>query len=122
MLELAASEPGQALALGVVAERQAVSRKYLQHLMSELRRAGLVRAVRGFRGGYMLAKPADAIRLGDILRALEGDLGLAECVRDAAACDRMLQCPTYGVWSEASRVLEDYFDSLTLADVLDGKR
>ena len=121
MLELAQGEQGQPIPLSLIAERQDISRKYLQQLMGSLRRAGLVRVVKGFRGGFMLSKSADKIRIGDILRALEGDLALVECVRFEDTCPRNEQCTTRGLWAKASEVIEGYFDSVTLADVNAGE-
>ena len=120
MLELSEGEPGQPIPLSLIADNQDISRKYLQQLMGSLRRAGLVRVVKGFRGGFMLARPADEIRIGDVLRALEGDLSLVECVRFTDICPRSDICSTRGLWTKATQVIEGYFDSVTLADVRDG--
>jgi len=120
MLELAASDTDAPVPLSLISERQEISRKYLQQLMSGLRRAGLVRVVKGFKGGFMLSRPAKEITVGDILRALEGDLGLVECVRYEDLCARRSDCLTHSIWATASKVLERYFDSITLAAVLAG--
>lgn len=117
MLELSISEPGKPIPLSHIAGNQDISRKYLQQLMAGLRRAGLVHVVKGFRGGFMIARPPDQIRVGDILRAIEGDLALVECVRHEHVCDRRDECMTRGLWAQASKVLGDYFDSITLADL-----
>ncbi len=117
MVELAAHDTGKPIPLSQIAENQDISRKYLQQLMAGLRRAGLVHVVKGFKGGFMIARPPDQIRVGDILRALEGDLALVECVRHDHICDRVEACRTRDLWSEATRVLENYFDSITLADL-----
>ncbi len=121
MIELAGGEPGQPIPLSQIAENQEISRKYLQQLMGSLRRAGLVRVVKGFRGGFMLAKPAEEILVGDVLRALEGDLSLVECVRFEDLCGRAGECPTRLLWTRATDVIEGYFDSVSLADVRAGK-
>ncbi len=121
MLELAEGTPGQPIPLKQIAENQDISHKYLQQLVGGLRRAGLVRVIKGFRGGFMLAKPSSEIRVGDVLRALEGDLSLVECVRFEDLCDRTDGCPTRQLWIKATDVIEDYFDSVSLADVLEGK-
>ncbi len=118
MLELAADDTGEPVPLSRVARNQDLSRKYLQQLMAELRRAGLVRVVKGFKGGFLLARAADEIRIGDIIRALEGDLGLVECVRHDDTCARSEECLTRDVWIGATNALERYFDGITLADVL----
>jgi len=121
MLELATSEPDTPIPLSHIAESQEISRKYLQQLMAGLRRAGLVRVTKGFKGGFMLTRRPDEIHIGEILRALEGDLSLVECVRYESLCPRNDVCPTRGLWTKATQVIEEYFDSVTLADVLAGE-
>jgi Rrf2 family protein len=121
MLELADADITKPTPLSTIAENQNISRKYLQQLMSGLRRAGLVRVVKGFRGGFMLAREPGEITVGEILRALEGDLSLVECVRYEHSCPRNEICPTRGLWTKASRVIEEYFDSITLEDVKAGE-
>ena len=117
LLELALDDTGEPIPLSRVAENQDLSRKYLQQLMADLRRAGLVRVVKGFRGGFMLAKPSDQIYIGEVLRALEGDLGLVECVKHDEMCPRKDECKTRDIWVGATRVLEQYFDDISLADI-----
>jgi Rrf2 family protein len=121
MLDLAAADPSTPLPLGRIAERQEISRKYLQQLMSELRRAGLVRVVKGVKGGFMMSRDPHEVTVGDILRALEGDLGVVECVRFQDLCPRKADCSTHDIWSEANRVLERYFDSISLGRILAGE-
>jgi len=121
MLELATADRETPMPLSQIAENQEISRKYLQQLMAGLRRAGLVRVVKGFKGGFMLAKEPTEIAIGEILRALEGDLSLVECVKHEHLCPRNDRCATRGLWTKASQVIESYFDGITLADVLNGE-
>ncbi len=121
MVELASSEPDTPIPLSQIAERQEISRKYLQQLMAGLRRAGLVRVVKGFKGGFMLARPPDQIQMSEIITALEGELNLVECVRYEDICDRHERCPSRGLWVKATEIIQQYFDSVTLADVRDGR-
>jgi Rrf2 family protein len=118
MIELAKDLTGEPVPLSRVAEHQDLSRKYLQQLMAELRRAGLVRVVKGFKGGFLLCRPAEEIKIGDIIRALEGDLGLVECVHHVEMCQRSTECLTRDLWVGATDALEQYFDSITLADII----
>ncbi|MDP7113349.1 MAG: Rrf2 family transcriptional regulator [Myxococcota bacterium] len=121
MLDLAAADPHTPLPLSRIAERQEISRKYLQQLMSELRRAGLVRVVKGVKGGFLLARGPDEVTVGDILRALEGDLSVVECVRYQDLCPRKSVCLTHDIWARASQVLERYFDAISLGKILAGE-
>ena len=91
LIELASSQQGQPVQVGAIAESQGISRKYLHNLMAVLKRAGLVRSLRGAKGGYVLARAADAIVLREVLEALEGGvsvLGDAKRVEDPADSGR----------------------------------
>ena len=105
-----------------VAARQGVSVKYLEKLVRELKQAGFVRSRRGPRGGHELDKPLAAISVGDIVRALEGDLSLVECGDEAGPCPRQAECLTRGVWMEAARAMHEKLDSITLADLVAGTK
>ena len=104
-----------------VAARQGVSVKYLEKLVRDLKSAGFVRSRRGPRGGHELDKPLESISVGDIVRALEGDLSLVECGDEQSACPRQADCLTRGVWMEAARAMHDKLDSITLADLVAGQ-
>ncbi|MFP5259676.1 MAG: RrF2 family transcriptional regulator [Acidobacteriota bacterium] len=103
-----------------IAARQGVSVKYLEKLVRELKDAGFVRSRRGPRGGHELDKPLEAISVGDIVRALEGDLSLVECCSNGGPCPRLAECLTRGVWMEAARAMHEKLDSITLADLVAG--
>ncbi|MFW5836969.1 MAG: RrF2 family transcriptional regulator [Desulfovibrionaceae bacterium] len=101
-----------------IAARQGLSVKYLEKLIRELKTAGCIKSRRGPKGGHMLAKPAEEITLGEIVRALEGDLHLIECGKDGVTCPRAEHCQTRTVWLEAGQALFDKLDSLSLADLM----
>lgn len=103
-----------------VAARQGVSVKYLEKLVRELKQAGFVRSRRGPRGGHELAKPLEAITVGAIVRALEGDFSLVECDGDGsgAGCPRVADCLTRSVWAEAAKAMHERLDAITLADLV----
>ncbi|KHK03641.1 Hmc operon transcriptional regulator Rrf2 [Desulfovibrio sp. TomC] len=104
-----------------IAARQGVSVKYLEKLVRELKDAGFVRSRRGPRGGHELDKPLAEISVGDIVRALEGDLSLVECNGEGGPCPRTAECLTRGVWMEAARAMHEKLDSITLADLIAGR-
>ena len=104
-----------------IAAAQGLSQSYLEQLLAPLRRAGLVRSVRGPEGGYHLASEPDAITVGDILRVLEGPLGPVECVdADAETCAREGACAARRVWIMVRDSVNEVVDSITLADLLSG--
>ena len=78
-IDLAVWGENEPISLTSIAERQDISVSYLEQLMAKLKKAGLVNSIRGVNGGYVIAKPAEEISVGDVLRALEGDLAPVEC-------------------------------------------
>ncbi|MBN1363117.1 MAG: Rrf2 family transcriptional regulator [Sedimentisphaerales bacterium] len=118
VIELAHHEEKRPLQLKVIAERQGISVKYLEQLMSLLRSAGFVRSIRGSKGGYVLARPADQINVYEIFRCLEGAVTTAECTDDAAYCERAADCAAREIWLRVEEAIHGVLGSLTLADVV----
>jgi Rrf2 family transcriptional regulator, cysteine metabolism repressor len=117
MVELAHAYPDGALSVKDVAARQRLSVKYLEQIMAPLKAAGIVKAVRGASGGYMLAQDPASVRLSDIYVALDGPPAIVDCVADAAICTRSAICPTRGVWCEMNAAVMKVLESTTLADL-----
>lgn len=117
VIELAQHEGNRPLQLKVIAERQEISVKYLEQLMSLLRSAGFVRSVRGSKGGYILARPADQIRLSEIFRCLEGPVTTTECTEDATYCARSADCIARDVWKKVEDAIQDVLDAIKLSDL-----
>jgi Rrf2 family protein len=122
MLDLARSYDRRATPLAQIAKSQKLSVKYLEQLIIPLKASGLIRSVRGARGGYRLAQSPDKITVGQVVEILEGDLSLVECVENPKACKLQADCLTRPVWRGMSRLLKDHLSSLTLQDVLQGKK
>lgn len=122
MIELAQNEASRPLQLKVIAERQDISVKYLEQLMAILRAAGLIRSVRGSKGGYVLSKAASQIRLSDILHCLEGPVRTVECVEDSQSCVRAAECAARQVWIKVQKAIDEVMQSITLQDVVDMAR
>jgi Rrf2 family protein len=118
MLELAMNSGKGPVPLRDLASRQEISAKYLEQLLIPLKGAGLVKSIRGARGGYMLAFEPGRISLYDIVRSLEGPLAPVECVEDATYCERVGGCTVHLVWGEMGKILVDYLTRLTLADLV----
>ena len=122
MVDLAEHREEGFIALKDIAERQGISKKYLEQIVSVFHRSNLLRANRGSMGGYMLAKPPSACTVGEILRLTEGSLDPVACVDEPAECERSADCPTIIVWKGLSKVVNDYLDSITLQDIIDKNR
>jgi Rrf2 family protein len=102
-----------------VAEEEGISIRYLEQIIIPLKINKLVKSIRGAGGGYTLARAPKDIRLCDILQALEGSCSLVECVEDETVCDRIANCGTHEIWKAATFLLKDYFDNISLQDVMD---
>lgn len=118
ILELAASQSTKPLRLKVIANRQNISIKYLEQLMAILKSAGFVRSVRGSKGGYILAKPANQIKLSDIFQALEGPVTPVECLESKNYCAKVADCVARQLWEEVQQAIMNVLQSLTLQDLV----
>lgn len=120
LTDLAAHQEDSFVSLKDVAERQNISKKYLEQIVPMLSSSGLVRTTRGNRGGYMLAKSAREITVGDVLRAAEGTLAPVSCLEHLPNdCQRADSCSTLFVWEGLYKAVTDYLDSITLQDIAD---
>lgn len=116
MLDLAVHWGPDTVPLSSIAERQNISINYLEQVFSILRKAGLVKSIKGAQGGYFLGKPASQITVGEILRTLEGDLQLAG-EEDAARGNNYEYCIRLNVWDRIEESIKEIVDSLTLEDL-----
>lgn len=123
MLDLALSSPDEYVTIRSVSERQEISYKYLEQIISVLTRGGLVKSVRGSQGGYRLARPPEEYTVGMILRQIEGNLVPVACMEDEPnQCPRSSKCITLGVWKQLSDAINNVLDSITLADLVNRAR
>ena len=118
MIDLAEQGRETYTPLKEVAERQRISKKYIEAIMASLSKAGLVDAVHGKGGGYRLNKPAEEYTVGEILRVTEGDLAPVACLEHGAApCDYAGECKTLPVWDKLNLMINGYLDGITLAEL-----
>ena len=115
-----ASFPDRKVALRKAAENESISLKYLEQLAHALVKADLLTSVRGHGGGYRLAREADTINAGDILRAVEGTTAPVACaaLEEEGECPREEICPTVTFWAGLDKAIEQYVDNVTLADLV----
>jgi Rrf2 family protein len=120
MLNLALHHNGgqKATILKNVSDEEEISIRYLEQIIIPLKINKLVKSIRGAGGGYILARDPADIRLSEILHALEGTCCLVECVEDDDYCERTPTCPTHDVWEEASTMLRNYFENISLEDLV----
>ena len=115
-----AGHTDEVVALSQIADRQGISMSYLEQLIAKLRKAKIVIGIRGAQGGYKLARPAEEISIGDILRALEGDLYPVDCFEldGVSECINPDTCVTKYVWKRISDSINDVVDGIMLSELV----
>jgi Rrf2 family protein len=108
---------GLPVLLSDIAKRQGISDKYLEQIASQLHRAGLVKTVRGRKGGYLLNRPESEIKLSEVIEVLEGPICVVDCVDEPDTCSRSTLCSTRDIWTLLSNKIEETLSSFTLADL-----
>lgn len=108
---------GRSVSIDKVSTDQKISKRYLEHIFTRLRRAGLVAGTRGSRGGYTLTRRPEKVTVSDIILAVEGPVGPVRCVDDPDSCERSSSCATHLLWKEAAQVLGKLFDKCTIAQL-----
>ena len=121
LIDVAVHSEKEASSISAIATRENLSESYLEQLMAKLKKAGLVTSIRGAQGGYILAKPADEISVGDILRALEGDLTPVDCpeIIEDGACSGADICVTKYVWKKINDSINQTVDEMKLSALLE---
>ena len=120
MLDLAEHNTGEYIPLMDIAKRQEISEKYLEAIVASLSKNGFVRSLRGKGGGYQLLKDPSEYTIGSILRLTEGSLAPVACLEhDPNQCERIAVCKTLKMWEGAYKVITEYFDGITIADLLE---
>jgi len=121
LIDLALYSENETVSIASISARQNISESYLEQLIAKLRKAGLVTSVRGAGGGYKLAKPAADISVGDILRALEGNLDPVECpgLKEESTCDGSEFCVTKYVWQRINDSINQTVDEIKLDQLIE---
>ena len=121
MLDIALyGKDGEPVRIKDIAQRQDLSRKYLEQIIAVLNKAGYVRSIRGPQGGYLLTRLPGDYTVGMILRLTEGSLAPVACVEeDGALCDRLDDCATILVWKKLNEAISSVVDHVTLEDLID---
>lgn len=122
LIDLALYSENETVSIQSIARRQNISDSYLEQLMRKLRSAGLIVSVRGAQGGYKLARPANEISVGDVLRALEGSLEAVTCGGEDNSCQGADLCVTKFVWKRINSSIRDTVDSIKLSQLVEESR
>ncbi len=125
MIDLAVYSESEPVSIQSIAERQGISERYLEQLMASLKKAGLVASIRGAGGGYQLTRPTNSISVGDILRALEGDLHAVTCsatTEQDGGCENAGLCVTKHVWQRINESITHAVDTMYLEELVEESR
>ena len=133
LVDLAENQKEGYLSLNEIAERQNISKKYLEQIVALLRQNALLRSIKGPHGGYLLSRRGnkgsyrlnadpEKCTVGDILRATEGSLAPVACLEyEVNDCPRLKDCNTLYIWEEYYRLTKEYFDGITITDIVNHK-
>lgn len=122
LLELALRQKEGLVQLKEIASKQQISLYYLERLIAPLIAGGILRSIKGPKGGIYLAKSPEDIKLSEVIQLLEGPLALVECVNDPNVCERSAFCVTRDIWGELKIVMDGVLKSTTLQDLVDRHR
>lgn len=122
LLDLALHRGEGPVPLKDIAQRQDISLKYLEHLITPLIAAGIVRSTRGARGGVWLVRPPQEIKLSEVIQLLEGQIAPVECINNPESCPRSDLCATRDVWSELKKAMDGVLESTTLQDLVERQK
>jgi Rrf2 family cysteine metabolism transcriptional repressor len=119
ILELAISYGQGPLQLKVIARHQDISVKYLEQIIAMLKSAGFVRSIRGAKGGYILAKSPNRIKLSDVFDCLEGSVNTVDCIENRNYCARTADCLARQIWVQVQNAINNVLQSITLQDLVE---
>lgn len=121
MIDLAEHMNGKYIPMKEIADRQDVSLKYMTKIMQALTKSGMLDGQHGKGGGYKLNRDPEEYRVGDILRLTEGTLAPVACIDETdCKCDRSFECRTRSMWNELDKLISEYLDGITIADLMEG--
>ena len=121
MIDLAQNNAGSCIPLKDIAERQGISKKYLEIIVRDLVNGKLVTGISGKGGGYKLSRKPEDIPVGEVIELTEGKIGSVACLENGAEpCPRADMCETLPMWMELERLIFGYLNGLTLEDVING--
>ena len=117
VIYLSGQDPEKCCSIAEIAKEQGIPKKFLEKIIQDLMRKGLIKSKRGSCGGYTLARSPDAISFYDVIEAIEGPIAVNACMDQHLSCDQLPRCTMVGVWSEVQRKVTEVFTSTTIADL-----
>jgi len=120
MYEIARGYPGQPVTIKEISEKQDVSVAYLEQILNKLRKAGLIKSVKGPGGGYLLNKGPEKISIASIVSELEGPVAITSCLNPEEGCIRVDNCVTHLLWKALGEQIEAFLETITLKNLMSG--
>ena len=117
MVDLAIHYGNAPVSIKVISQRQNISEYYLEQLFSPLRKAGLIKSIRGAQGGYVLNKAPSEIKVADVMDVLEGPIEIADCI-EGAECNNIDCCATRLLWKKIKSSIDEVMENITLQDIV----
>ncbi|MFC0180562.1 Rrf2 family transcriptional regulator [Thorsellia kenyensis] len=121
MFDVAIHEYSGPVPLTAIADRQDISLSYLEQLFNKLRRAELVKSVRGPGGGYLLNKTKDEITIGEIILAVNENIDTTKCHNDDIGCQDGKRCLTHTIWHQLNHQISDFLNAITLGNMVENQ-
>ena len=115
VIYLSGQDPEKCCSIAEIAKQQGVPRKFLEKIIQDLIRGGLIKSKRGACGGYSLARAPEAISFSDVIEAIEGPIAVNSCMDEHASCAQMPRCTMIGVWSEVQKRINEVLSGTTIA-------
>jgi Rrf2 family protein len=122
ILEIARGSRDNPIKRKTIVDNQNIPDSYLKNILISLKESGIIKAIRGADGGYILARPASDINFLEIIRALEGDFSLVECLSDPSVCERVNVCATREIWDKLLKAQEEVLSKITVKEILDNDK
>ena len=119
MFELALNYGEEPVSIKYISEKQNISERYLEQIFSKLKKANLIKSIRGAQGGYFLSKPPEEISVGDILNVLEGPITISDCLKEDGNCSNAGKCVTRLVWKKMKNAIDEVVNTTFLRDMVD---
>ena len=124
LVDLALNSGSEVVSISSIAQRQGISERYLEQLMSKLKKAGIITSIRGAQGGYVLARSPNEITIGDVLRSLEGNLNAVDCpaLLEEGNCSGSEHCAAKMVWKKINDVINQTVNGIKLSDLIEEQK
>jgi len=122
LVYLAGGKPDTLMQVKEIAKHEHIPVKYLEQIIRPLKKNGMVKVVRGAKGGYFIGRPPEIISVKEVFDVLENSTDLINCLKNNNICEQKDSCSTFDFWDNFNKVINDYLEGVTIADILQMQR